>query len=172
MAKADNIFLIGLMGAGKSTIGKKLAEKLDKTFVDADKEIERHTGARIELIFDIEGEEGFRRREADMLEELTAREDVVIATGGGAVLLPENRERLSGRGTVVYLNAPAGVLARRMENDKKRPLLQTGDKLQRLTELLQEREPFYLDIADVIIKTDNQPMKKIVDRICKSLKSL
>jgi len=170
MAKADNIFLVGLMGAGKSTIGKKLAERLGKTFVDADKEIEQRTGATIELIFDIEGEEGFRQREAAMLDELTGRDNVVLATGGGAVLLPENRERLASRGTVVYLRAPVEVLARRMENDKKRPLLQGGDKTERLTELLEQREPFYLDSADVIINSSNMPLKKVVDRILKSLK--
>jgi len=171
MAKSDNIFLIGLMGVGKSTIGRKLADRLGKTFLDCDREIEDRTGVTIELIFEIEGEEGFRRREAAMLEELTARSDVVIATGGGAVLWPENRERLKERGMIVYLNAPAKVLARRTQTDKKRPLLQTEDRLARLTELLREREPFYLEIADVIINTDDLPMKKVVDRICRSLES-
>jgi len=169
MAKADNIFLVGLMGAGKSTIGKKLAEKLGKTFIDADREIEQRTGVTIELIYDIEGEEGFRRREAAMLDELTARDNIVLATGGGAVLRPENRECLVERGTVVYLKAPVEVLAGRMENDKKRPLLQDGDKTARLTELLEQREPFYLGCADVIINANNSPLKKVVDRIVKSL---
>ena len=171
MKNSDNIFLVGLMGAGKSTIGKKLAERLGKTFVDADSEIERRTGATIELIFDIEGEEGFRKREAAMLDELTARSDVVVATGGGAVLWQENRDRLAGRGTVIYLNAPPEVLARRTESDKTRPLLQTDDRLQRLLELLREREPFYKEIADVIIDTDDMPLRKVVDRIYRSLNS-
>jgi shikimate kinase len=171
MKNSDNIFLVGLMGAGKSTIGRKLAERLGKTFLDADSEIERHTGASIELIFDIEGEEGFRKREAAMLDELTARRGVVVATGGGAVLRQENRDRLAERGTVVYLNAPPEVLVQRTESDKTRPLLKTGDRLQRLLELLREREPFYKDIADVIIDTDDLPLRKVVDSICRSLKS-
>ncbi|MEJ2761169.1 MAG: shikimate kinase AroK [Gammaproteobacteria bacterium] len=171
MAKSDNIFLIGLMGVGKTTIGRKLAEKLGKTFLDCDREIEERTGVTIELIFEIEGEEGFRRRESAVLDELTARSNVVIATGGGAVLGPENREWLKERGTVVYLNAPVKILAGRTQADRKRPLLQTEDRLARLTELLREREPFYLEIADVIINTDDLPMRKVVDSICGSLES-
>ncbi len=164
-----NIFLIGLMGVGKSTIGKRLAKKLQKTFVDSDKEVEKRTGASIELIFDIEGEEGFRKRESDIIDELTSRDDIVLATGGGAVLLPENRERLSTRGRVVYLKAPVEVLARRMADDRKRPLLQSNDPQQKLQALQDEREPFYLEIADVIIMTDDLPLKHVVNRVLERL---
>lgn len=157
------------MGVGKSTIGKRLAKKLQKTFVDSDKEVEKRTGANIELIFDIEGEEGFRKRESDILDELTARDSIILATGGGAVLLPENRERLSARGRVVYLKAPVEVLARRMSGDRKRPLLQDSDPLEKLQALQNEREPFYLEIADVIIVTDDLPLKHVVNKVIESL---
>jgi len=167
---SDNIFLVGLMGVGKSTIGKRLAKKLGKTFLDSDQEVEKRTGASIELIFDIEGEEGFRRREAAVIDELTAREDIILATGGGAVLLPENRKHLSERGVVVYLKTPVAILAERMAQDRKRPLLQNGDRLARLQTLQEEREPFYVEIADVIIKTDKLPLKKVIDRVLESLK--
>ncbi|MEX2524639.1 MAG: shikimate kinase AroK [Gammaproteobacteria bacterium] len=166
---SENIFLVGLMGVGKSTIGKRLAKKLQKTFVDSDKEVEKRTGASIELIFDIEGEEGFRKRESDILDELTARDGIILATGGGAVLLPENRERLSARGRVVYLKAPVEVLARRMSGDRKRPLLQDSDPLEKLQALQNEREPFYLEIADVIIVTDDLPLKHVVNKVLESL---
>ncbi len=169
-ADTGNIFLVGLMGVGKSTIGKRLAKKLDKTFIDSDREVEKRTGASIELIFDIEGEEGFRRRESAVIDELTRQDNIILATGGGAVLLPENRGFLSQRGRVVYLKAPIDVLAERMANDRKRPLLQNSDRQARLQALQDEREPFYLEIADVIIKTDNLPMKKVIDRVLENLK--
>lgn len=167
--KSNNVFLVGLMGVGKSTIGKRLAKRLQKTFLDTDKEVEKRTGASIELIFDIEGEEGFRKRESDMINELTSQDGIVLATGGGAVLLPENRERLSARGRVVYLKAPVEVLASRMTGDRKRPLLQDGDPLPKLQALQDEREPFYLEIADVIIMTDDLPLKHVVNRVIEGL---
>jgi len=166
---SQNVFLVGLMGVGKSTIGKRVAKRLRKTFVDSDKEVEGRTGAGIELIFDIEGEEGFRKRESDMIDELTSRDGVVLATGGGAILLPENRERLSTRGRVVYLKAPVEVLARRMADDRKRPLLQNSDLQEKLQTLQDEREPFYLEISDVIIMTDDLPLKHVVNRVLESL---
>lgn len=170
VSNSENIFLVGLMGVGKSTIGKRLAKKLHKTFVDSDREVEEKTGVSIELIFDIEGEEGFRKRESVIIDELSQRENIILATGGGAVLSAENRNYLAGRGTVVYLKAPVEVLARRMEQDRKRPLLQNGDRLERLQALQEEREPFYLEIADVIIKTEDLPMKKVIDRVLESLR--
>src|SRR5690606_10857474 len=136
MDASGNIFLVGPMGVGKSTVGRRLAEATGRHFLDADEEIERRTGVRIDVIFDIEGEAGFRLREARILDELTRLKGIVLATGGGAVLDPENRARLSSNGSVVYLSAPAAVLARRTERDRVRPLLQAPDRRQRIEELL------------------------------------
>ena len=127
MAKAQNIILVGLMGSGKSTIGRHLAKSLELEFVDSDHEIERRTGANIPLIFDVEGEAGFRQREKKVIDELTQRRGVVLATGGGAVLDPENRARLRERGKVIYLYATAEQLLSRTAKDRNRPLLQTAD---------------------------------------------
>lgn len=146
-----NIFLVGLMGAGKTTVGKLLARRLHKTFLDADHEIERRTGARVPLIFELEGEAGFRRREARLLKELVLKQNIVLATGGGVILSPENRHFLSEHGTVVYLNAEVGELWQRTRHDKNRPLLRTANPRAKLEELYRERDPLYREIADVII---------------------
>ncbi len=151
MQVAGNIFLVGLMGAGKTTVGKLLARRLHKTFIDADHELERRTGARVPLIFELEGEAGFRRREAKLLKELVLRQNIVLATGGGAVLAAENRRFLSDHGIVIYLNAEVSELWQRTRHDKNRPLLRTPNPRAKLEELFHERDPLYREIADVIV---------------------
>ncbi|WP_134080524.1 shikimate kinase AroK [Thiohalophilus thiocyanatoxydans] len=169
MSSVNNIFLVGLMGAGKTTIGRQLAQVLDKEFIDSDHEIEARTGVNIPLIFELEGEAGFREREAAMLDELTGRENVVLATGGGAVLREENRRHLKQRGTVVYLQTDVTQLLERTRKDKNRPLLQTDDPQARLTRLLQEREPLYLELADLVVNTGQGNIRGVVDTILEKL---
>jgi len=146
-----SIFLVGLMGAGKTTIGRALAKKLNKRFVDSDHEIEARTGATIPVIFEIEGEENFRRREAEVIRELAAQPDIVLATGGGAVLRAENRENLKKGGTVVYLRASINQILQRTGRDKNRPLLQTADPRRKLEELSRQRDPLYREVADFVV---------------------
>lgn len=167
MAEIDvgNIFFVGLMGAGKTTIGRLLAKHLGKNFYDTDHEIERRTGVRIPLIFEVEGEAGFRKREATMIEELAQMQDIILATGGGAVLLPQNRKNLKENGTVVYLRANVHELWQRTRNDKNRPLLQNDNPRERLEQLFAERDPLYRDVASVIIDTGGQPVNAIVHEI-------
>ena len=167
MEDKKNIYLIGPMGAGKSTIGKRLARKLKYTFYDSDNEIENRTGVQIALIFDIEGEEGFRIREKRIIEELTGLNEIVLATGGGAVLDKENRELLSSHGIVIYLSAGLTQLINRTIKDKKRPLLDTEDRESKIRELMELREPLYQETANFVVKTDRKSIKKIVDEICK-----
>ncbi|MCX7140369.1 MAG: shikimate kinase [Proteobacteria bacterium] len=144
------------MGAGKTTVGRQLAAELAKTFHDTDHEIERRTGVRVSLIFEIEGEAGFRAREAQVVDQLTQLSDVVVATGGGAVLDPANRERLAQRGVVVYLHGQPRDLWQRTRYDKSRPLLQNGDPLEKLNTLYLQRDPLYREIADIVIDTGRQ----------------
>lgn len=165
MAAAQNLFLVGPMGAGKTTIGRQLARELKRTFLDSDREIEARTGADIPLIFELEGEAGFRRREAAVIEELTAREGVVVATGGGAVLLPENRAALMARGLVIYLAAPLDQLVERTRRDRNRPLLQTDDPRAKLEALMAERDPLYRGVADLIVATDRRTVRSVVREI-------
>lgn len=172
MGKAGRVFLIGPMGAGKSTIGRHLADALHKTFIDSDHEIERHTGASVSLIFEIEGEEGFRRRESAMLEELTQRDDVVLATGGGAVLSALNREALRNRGTVVYLQAPIATLVARTHRDRNRPLLRDGERRTKFEEIMTIRGPLYLEIADIIVAADQRAPATVTQEIVTKLRSL
>ena len=167
MKNLDNIFLIGPMGAGKSTIGRRLARKLKLEFLDSDQAIENRTGARIALIFEIEGEKGFRKRESEIIDELTNQSGVVLATGGGAVLDPVNRQKLAERGLVVYLRAGLDKLLKRTARDTKRPLLNTDNPRERIKELLNTRTPLYEEIADLIVDTDKQPVSQIVEEICK-----
>ncbi len=169
---AGNIFLIGPMGAGKSTVGRCLAGLLGKRFQDSDQEIEARTGASIALIFEIEGEAGFRRREVAVLEELTAGDNLVLATGGGAVLSEENRRRLRERGTVVYLHAPLETLLARTHRDKNRPLLQTADRRQTLKEILAVRDPLYREAAHLIVETDHRPPMMVAREIARRLAAL
>jgi len=160
-----NVFLVGLMGAGKTSVGKLLAKDLRSRFVDCDQEIERRTGVPISVIFDIEGEEGFRRRETAVLRELVQLQGVVLATGGGAVVRPENREMLSKSGFVVYLRATVDELWQRTRHDRNRPLLATGDPRQRLAELFTQRDPLYCDVADITIDTGGQGLRTLVNQL-------
>jgi shikimate kinase len=169
---ADNIFLVGLMGAGKTSVGKLLARRLGKTFFDCDIEIERATGVRVPVIFEIEGEAGFRQRETRMLAELTRGRDIVLATGGGAVLSEENRALLAANGLVVYLRATPHDLWQRTRHDRNRPLLQTPDPLAKLGELHTQRDPLYREIADVIIDTGHQSVGNLVHRLEQKLARL
>lgn len=153
---SGNVFFVGLMGAGKTTIGKLLAKRQRKAFYDSDQEIEKRTGVNIPLIFEVEGEAGFRAREVAMIAELSALENVILATGGGAVLNPENRENLQKNGVVVYLRAKVHDLWQRTRHDRNRPLLQTADPRARLAELYKQRDPLYLEIADIVIDTGDQ----------------
>jgi len=172
MAKSDNIILIGPMGSGKTTIGRQLASMLKKRFIDVDQEIEKRTGVSIPTIFDIEGEEGFRNREVSVIEELTGESNVVLATGGGAVLRPENRERLALHGTVVYLQASPETLFERTRRDRNRPLLQTEDPRGKIVELLNAREPLYLELANVVIETGQRSPLSVARDIVTRLKQL
>ncbi len=172
MKVPGNIFLIGPMGAGKSTIGRHLAELLNKDFHDSDQEIERRTGVSITLIFDIEGEAGFRKREAAILDELTRLDNIVLATGGGVVLAEENRARLRRRGVVVYLAADIDTLVQRTRHDRNRPLLQSGDRRQRLHEVVQEREPLYRQEADLVVTTSRRSPPAVARKIAAALDSL
>ena len=167
--KNNNIFLVGLMGAGKTTIGRQLARKLGMRFVDSDHEIEARTGASIPWIFEIEGEPSFRRREADVIRELTAHGGLVLATGGGAVLNPASRALLAERGTVIYLRASIGSILQRTSHDKNRPLLQTADPRAKLEELLAQRDPLYREIADLVIDTGRPNVQSMVQTILDQL---
>jgi 3-dehydroquinate synthase len=168
----NNIFVVGLMGSGKTTIGRILARKLGKRFVDSDHEIESRTGATIPWIFEIEGEQSFRRREADVIRDLTAQQGIVLATGGGVVLNAESRAYLKQRGTVVYLRASVGSIIARTAHDKNRPLLQTADPRRKLEELSEQREPFYQEVADVVIDTGRPNVQSMVQTILMQLASL
>lgn len=165
MSQAPRIFLVGPMGAGKTTIGRRLAKSLRSRFIDTDQEIERRTGASISLIFDVEGEAGFREREKRIIDELSGLDGVVLATGGGAVLAAENRARLSERGFVVYLHADIDQLVERTRRDANRPLLDTPDPAARLRELMEHREPLYREIADLIIDTGTLNMHNVLKQI-------
>ena len=164
-----NIFLVGPMGAGKSTVGRQLAKSLDKQFLDCDRELEERTGASISLIFELEGEEGFRRRERDMLDELTSRSGIVLATGGGAVLDSDNRTRLRSRGFAIYLDAPLDLLAERTSRDRGRPLLDTPDPRATLGRILNERDPLYRQVADLVVKTNQGTAMYVVREIVRHL---
>jgi shikimate kinase len=169
MQDSRNIFLVGLMGAGKTTVARQLARRLGKTFYDTDHEIERRTGVRVQVIFEIEGEPGFRTREAQMVDSLTALQDVVLGTGGGVVLSPDNRALLKARGFVIYLRAQPRDLYQRTRHDKSRPLLATDDPLAKLEELQRVRDPLYREVADLIVDTGRQSVGVLVDQLLKRL---
>lgn len=161
----DNIYLVGLMGAGKSSVGRMLAKRIHKDFYDADTEIERNTGVKIPVIFDIEGEAGFRAREEKMIEKLTAMHGIVLATGGGAVLSAANRDRLRQNGCVIYLRAAPEDLWRRTRRDRNRPLLQTKNPLAKLQELHAQRDPLYFELADIVVDTGTQSIGTLTTHI-------
>lgn len=153
MQRSKNIILVGPMGAGKSTVGRRLARLLGRRFVDLDELIEERTGVSIPLIFELEGEARFRQREAQMLKEVIDWPDLVLATGGGSVLLAENRECLRSHGFVIYLRASVAIQLQRLARDKKRPLLQAPDRKQRLERMAEERNPLYLAVADEVAES-------------------
>jgi shikimate kinase len=159
------IALVGMMGAGKTSIGKRLAARLGRPFADADRELEARCGVPVSTVFELEGEDGFRQREARVIDELSSRAGLVLATGGGAVLLPSNRERLAARCLVVYLRAGAHEIWLRTRRDRSRPLLQTADPRARIEALLVARGPLYLEVADLVVDTGRQPMERVVAAI-------
>lgn len=156
MKTQRNLFIIGPMGAGKTTIGKRLAQALDLRFIDLDHAIEAHTGASIPLIFDIEGEAGFRNRETDMLRQCVQENQILLATGGGAILREENRQLLRDHGLVIYLKTPVEEQIRRLRHDRNRPLLQTPDRLEKLHAMARERNPLYEQTADLILHSSGE----------------
>ena len=169
---ADNIFLVGPMGAGKTTIGKVLSELVEMEFVDSDREIEASTGADIPWIFDVEGEAGFREREVRMIDELSRRNNIVLATGGGAVMSKKNRKRLQKRGVVVYLRASIDQQIERTSRDRNRPLLQTPDPAQTIRELMELREPLYQEVADIVVDTHRRNARGVSKEIHRQLRKL
>ncbi len=171
-ASNGNIFLVGLMGAGKTSVGRMLARRMNKEFLDADTEVEKITGVKIPVIFEIEGESGFRAREEKMIDQLTAMNGIVLATGGGAVISPENRTLLKNRGRVIYLRAAPEDLWRRTRRDRNRPLLQTADPLGKLRTLHEQRDPLYREIADLIVDTGSQSVAHLTSQIQQLLAEL
>jgi shikimate kinase len=169
MIRPQNIFLVGPMGAGKSTIGRQLAEALGYEFLDSDQEIQRRTGVDIPTIFEYEGEEGFRKRERQVIEDLAQREGVVLATGGGVVLRADNRQQLAARGFVIYLHCSPEQQYARTSRDRNRPLLATDDPLQRLRDLMSEREPIYRQVADMVVSTERRGTSSVVKEIRRRL---
>lgn len=172
MHKQNNIFLIGLMGTGKTTVGRQLSRKLNMEFYDSDRVVEERTGADIPLIFEKEGESGFRKRESAVIDELTQEQNIILATGGGAVLDPENRNHLINRGTVFYLKSNLKTLIERTSKDKNRPLLHSDKPAELiLKRLLAERGPLYEETADFIIETANNSIHSVIQAIIKHIKS-
>ena len=169
LTPTSNIFLVGLMGSGKTTIGRALAKKLNLRFVDADHEIEARTGASIPLIFEIEGEASFRQREADVIRDLSAQQGIVLATGGGAVLNEQSRRYLHERGTVIYLRASVNSILQRTSHDRNRPLLQTADPRARIEELSKQRAPLYEEVAHITIETGRPNVQSVVQNILSQL---
>jgi shikimate kinase len=167
-----NIILVGPMGAGKSTIGRLLADTLKLDFFDTDRQIEARTGANIPWIFDVEGEEGFRQREQEVLQSLCSQDRCVIATGGGTVLLPENRKLLRQSGWVLYLQVTVDQQIERTVKDKNRPLLQTENPRAILETLAEERNALYQDVSDMIVETDAQHPKEVVRQLIHQLSAL
>lgn len=171
MPSRSNIFLVGPMGAGKTTVGKRLAELRGMAFADSDHEVEERTGVDIAYIFEKEGEAGFRKREKQVIAELTGRTGLVLATGGGAVLDPDNRQHLAGRGYVVYLRASIEHQLRRTSHSETRPLLQTGDRREVLEALFAVRDPLYREVADLVLETDGRNARTLAQEIERHLDS-
>lgn len=172
MNNRSNIYLVGLMGAGKTTVGRQLARRLGRRFYDSDHEIVARTGVAIPTIFEIEGEEGFRRRESQTIAELTSTSDIVLATGGGVVLNPENRRLLHDTGWVVYLNVPPGMLYERTRHDRNRPLLRVDDPLGKLEELHALRDPLYREVAHLVVDGSNLVASGIVHYLLREFNRL
>jgi shikimate kinase len=170
MVTVNNIFLVGPMGSGKSSIGKRLAEELNLSFYDSDSVIEERTGVDIAWIFDAEGEQGFRKREAAVIDELTQMQHIVLATGGGAVITPENRTNLAARGTIIFLRVSIEQQLQRTARDRSRPLLQCENPEQVLRDLAEQREPLYQDLADYTFDTNLRSVRDMVYEIVKKLR--
>ena len=169
MRHPQNLFLVGPMGAGKSAVGRQLARMLHLSFVDSDDEIESRTGVDIPFIFEKEGEEGFRKREAKIIDELSARDGIVLATGGGAVINPQNRNFLGARGFVVYLFTSVDQQVARTQRGRERPMLANGDSRQILEDLMEFRDPLYREIADLTVETDGRRVKAVANEILDKL---
>ena len=165
MAEKRNIFLVGPMGAGKSTIGRHLADELHLEFFDSDQEIERRSGADITWIFDLEGEDGFRKREENVINDLTDKQGIVLATGGGSIMTKAVRNRLSARGIVVYLQTTIDKQVASTQRDKRRPLLQKDDPEKVLRDLAELRNPLYEEVADYVVETDDQSARAVANQI-------
>ncbi len=166
-----NVYLIGPMGSGKTSIGQRLARLLGMEFLDNDQELERQTGASVSLIFDLEGEEGFRRRETDMLRKLVARKNILLATGGGTVVRGENRELLKNSGLVVYLRTSVEQQLKRLSQDKSRPLLQSGNREEKLARLAKERNPLYEQVAHLTFPSQNRGLDAASQALYKAILS-
>ena len=166
-----NIFLVGPMGAGKSAVGRQLARSMHLDFADSDDEIENRTGVDISFIFEKEGEEGFRKREVKVIDELSQRQGVVLATGGGAILDPDSRSRLGARGFVIYLYTSVQQQLQRTNRGRNRPLLENGDRERVLEELMAVRDPLYREIADMVVDTDGRRVKEVVSEIMGTLRT-
>ena len=169
MVVPSNIFLVGFMGSGKSTVGQQLAAGLGKEFFDCDRVLEERTGVDIPYIFDLEGETGFRRREAAVLRELAAKRGIVLSTGGGVVGDPDNRRALATNGFVIYLHAPAELLHQRTSRDRNRPMLYADDPRTRIDELLTARDPLYREVADLVVETGRRGSRRVVQEIVRAL---
>ena len=167
-----NLFLVGMPGCGKSTLGRLLAKRLNKPFYDADAELERRLGVSVPLIFELEGESGFRDREEGVLADLAALTNIVLSTGGGAILRPINRERLAQGGTVLYLHAPTNTLWERTRRSKHRPLLQAADPLARMRELYELRDALYREVADVVAESDRDQVSRLAHRLERELRTI
>lgn len=171
MNMPGSLFLTGPMGAGKSTIGRQLSKQLKMPFYDSDHEIEQRTGVDIPLIFELEGEAGFRKREAAVIDDLSQQESIVLATGGGAIIDPQNRNRLGARGFVIYLNTSVDQQLSRTRKGRDRPLLQNDDPRAVLEALMATREPLYREIADMTVDTDCRKVRDVVKEILDRLES-
>lgn len=167
----DNIFLIGPMGSGKTTLGRRIAPKLGLDFIDVDEELEKRCGVEVAVIFDIEGEAGFRERESNLLAEIACVPGRLIATGGGSVLSQRNREVIRAHGTVVWLNTTVNQQIRRLERDKRRPLLAAPDRRKRLTAMAEQRNPVYSSLADVVFESRNRPLAHMADALERTIRS-
>jgi shikimate kinase len=165
----QNVYLVGLMGAGKTTIGRSLARRLERGFIDSDREIEARTGVTIPTIFEIEGEEGFRKREAQVIADLACLSEQVVATGGGAILRQENRDCLRQSGFVVYISVPPQTLWERTRRDRNRPLLQVKDPLLRLKELYTQRDPLYREVAHFVVDASRMNAQGVLQLLSKEI---
>lgn len=169
MKNPNNLFLIGPMGAGKSAVGRQLARMLHLDFVDSDDEIEARTGVDIPFIFEKEGEAGFRKREARVIDDLSRLEGIVLATGGGAVSNADSRNRLGARGFVIYLHTSVKQQLERTNRGRERPMLESGDRAEVLERLMAERDPLYREIADLVINTDGRRVQTVAREILQAL---